>query len=63
MRNKKNDLDFHNRFNLKKFLRYHGERESEPVTSLEERVVRRSFDSDLFLLQASIPLSNWTAKG
>jgi hypothetical protein len=44
----KADLAFYNRSNLKKFLRYHRAEGAEPVTSLEEKAVRRSFDSMIF---------------
>jgi hypothetical protein len=44
----KTELDFYNRSNLNNFLRYHKDRESEPVISLKEREVRKSFDSMIY---------------
>ena len=41
----KDELEFYNKSNLKKFLRYHRDLGVEPVISVEERTVRRSFDS------------------
>jgi hypothetical protein len=42
------DLEFYNRSNLKKFLRYHEDPGVEPVTNIKERAIRRSFDSIVY---------------
>jgi hypothetical protein len=42
------DFEFYNKSNLKEFLRDHRDPEAEPVTSIKERTVRRSFDSMIY---------------